>query len=394
VRHIEVTRLPRRAVHAVLARIRTGQLTVVEDGRRTTFGRGTPAAIVVIRSPRAWPALLRGGLGVAEAYVAGHWDTPDLAATIQVAARNMGPIDAVRRRVRPLFAVAQRLRGAMRRNTSRRSRRDIAAHYDLGNRLFELMLDPTMTYSCAVFERRDSTLEEAQRAKLDRVCAKLALGPDDHVLEIGTGWGGLAVHAAATTGCRVTTTTLSAEQHRAAVERVRAAGLEDRVTVLLQDYRELTGSYDKLVSVEMIEAVGWRDFGTFFARCAALLRSGGLMLLQVITVDDRLYEIEKTSRTFIRTMIFPHGCLPSLAVIRAEVARRTDLRILDLEDLTAHYGETLRRWRANVEAAAGRLRELGYDERFQRLWRLYLCWCEAGFETRRIGDVQVLLAKP
>jgi cyclopropane-fatty-acyl-phospholipid synthase len=384
----------RRAMRALLARMTTGRLTLVEGGRRDTFGRGTPQATVVVRDPRAWPALLRGGRGLAESYVDGWWDSPDLPAVIELAARNLEPIDRVRRRVSPVVEPLRRLRGALTPSTLQRAREDISAHYDLGNGLFELMLDPTMMYSGAVFERRESTLEEAQQAKLDRICAKLALGPRDHVLEIGTGWGGFAVHAATTTGCRVTTTTISREQHHAAVARVREAGVEDRVTVLLEDYRELEGRFDKLVSLEMIEAVGWRGFGTFFARCSELLEPGGAMALQAITVDDRLYDVEKASRTFIRTHVFPNGCLPSIEVMAREVARRSDMRIVDLEDITPHYAETLRRWRANVEAAADRLRELGYDERFQRLWRLYLCWCEAGFEERRIGNVQVVLGKP
>jgi cyclopropane-fatty-acyl-phospholipid synthase len=192
----------------------------------------------------------------------------------------------------------------------------------------------------------------------------------------------------------VTTTTISREQHTLAVQRVREAGLEDLVTVLLRDYRELDGRYDKLVSLEMIEAVGWRDFGTFFERCSELLVPEGAMFLQAITVDDRLFDLEKASRTFIRTYVFPNGCLPSLAVIADATARRSDLRMVDLEDITPHYAETLRRWRANVEASAAELHTLGYDERFQRLWRLYLCWCEAGFEERRIGNVQLVLAKP
>jgi cyclopropane-fatty-acyl-phospholipid synthase len=326
--------------------------------------------------------------------VDGWWDSPDLPAVIELAARNMAPIDDVRRRVSPALEPLRRIRGWLEPSTPRRSRQDIAAHYDLGNGLFELMLDETMMYSGAVFEGRETSLADAQRAKLERICTKLDLGPRDHVLEIGTGWGAFAVHAAATTGCRVTTTTISREQHHEAEARVRAAGLEDRVTVLLQDYRELEGRFDKLVSLEMIEAVGWRDFGTFFARCAELLETDGAMALQAITIDDRLYDVEKASRSFIRTHVFPNGCLPSIEVITRETARRSDLRMVDLEDITPHYAETLRRWRANVEQHAGELARLGYDERFQRLWRLYLCWCEAGFEERRIGNVQVVLGKP
>ncbi len=384
----------RRAVLALLARIHSGRLTVCEGGRRHVFGSGTPQATVVVRSPRAWTAALRGSRGLAEAYAAGEWDSPDLTAVIRVAARNLGGLDRLRRRLAPLLAPWQRARGLVERNTPARSRRDIAAHYDLGNDLFELMLDPTMMYSAALFARRDMTLEEASRAKLDRICDKLDLGPGDDVVEIGTGWGGFAIHAAATRGCHVTTTTLSREQRALALERVRDAGLSDRVSILLQDYRELTGAYDKLVSIEMIEAVGWKDFGTFFGRCASLLRPEGAMALQAITIDDRLYEAEKATRSFMKTLIFPHGCLPSVEVLARSVSRHGDLRVVDLEDITAHYPETLRHWRANVEAAGDRLAQLGYDERFQRLWRLYLCFCEAGFAERRIGDVQLVLAKP
>ena len=226
------------------------------------------------------------------------------------------------------------------------------------------------------------------------MCRQLELRADDHVLEIGTGWGGFAVHAAVTRGCRVSTTTISREQFDHACARVRAAGVEDLVTVLCEDYRDLRGSYDKLVSIEMIEAVGYRDFGTFFGRCSDLLADDGRMLLQAIVIDDRAYEVEKASPSFIRTHIFPDGCLPSLEVIARCLARHTDMRTVGLDDLTPHYPETLRRWRANFEAAAGRLQDLGYDERFRRLWRMYLAYCEAGFAERRIGVVQMLLAKP
>jgi cyclopropane-fatty-acyl-phospholipid synthase len=288
----------------------------------------------------------------------------------------------------------QRLARRLVRNTPARSRRQIAAHYDLGNDLFELMLDETMLYSCALFSAPQMTLADAQQAKLDRVCQKLGLSSDHHVLEIGTGWGAFAIHAASRYGCRVTTTTISAEQHRYVQARVRAAGLADRVEVLLKDYRELEGSYDRLVSIEMIEAVGWQYFGRFFARCSDLLRPDGAMLLQAITIDDRAYDVQKGSRTFINTYIFPGGCLPSQAVIARSLARLTDLRMVHLEDITPHYVETLRRWRANFLARADTVAKLGYDERFRRLWELYLCYCEAGFSERRIGDVQLLLAKP
>jgi cyclopropane-fatty-acyl-phospholipid synthase len=387
-------RMARAIVLSLMRRIEIGRLTVVEDGRRTAFGRGAPEATVCVQSPGAWTALLRGSRGLAESYRDGLWDTPDLTAVIRVAARNVEGLDAVRRRLTPLREPLQRGRAAFRRNTPRRSRKDISAHYDLGNDLFGLMLDPTMMYSSAVFDEPGMTLEEASVAKLERICDKLRLGPEDHVLEIGTGWGGFAVHAASTRGCRVTTTTISREQRDHAVARVRELGLEDRVTVLLDDYRDLTGQYDKLVSIEMIEAVGWKDFDTFFGVCSDRLAADGSMLLQAIVMDDRAYQVERASKSFIRTLIFPNGCLPSREVIARCVARDTDLHAVHLEDLTPHYAETLKRWRRNFDGAEAELEALGYDERFRRLWRMYLAYCEAGFAERRIGLIQTVLAKP
>jgi cyclopropane-fatty-acyl-phospholipid synthase len=382
------------AASALLRQIRVGSLTVVDGQRRQRFGDGVPAATIHVHDPGFWRMLMRGSRGLAESYARGWWESPDLVAVIRLAARNAVLIDRVRAATAPLWTPHQRLRALRRRRTRRRSRQDIAAHYDLGNRLFEHMLDPTMMYSCALFERPGMTLEEASVAKLERVCARLELGPADHVLEIGTGWGGFAVHAAATRGCRVTTTTISREQHDYAVDKVRRAGLERQVTVLMRDYRDLRGTYDKLVSIEMIEAVGWQQIGRFFARCAGLLSTHGAMLLQAITIDDRAYQVEKASRSFIKEYIFPGGCLPSMEVIMRQLARRTDLQPVGLEDITASYVETLRRWRHNFTTNGSELERLGYDERFQRIWTLYLAYCEAGFAERRICDVQLLLAKP
>ncbi len=384
----------RVAASCLLRQIRVGSLTVVEGRRRRKFGAGPPSATIHIRSPRFWRALMRGSRGLAESYSKGIWDSPDLVAVIRLAARNAGLIDRVRAYTVPFWSPMQRVRSLLNRSTRTRSRRDIAAHYDLGNELFARMLDPTMMYSCALFEHDQMTLEQASIAKLERVCEQLELGPDDHVLEIGTGWGGFALHAAATRGCQVTTTTISREQHDHAVERIRRAGLGDKVRVIMRDYRDLRGSYDKLVSIEMIEAVGWQHIGTFFAKCSELLSSHGAMLLQAITIDDRAYEVEKASKSFIKTYIFPGGCLPSMEVISRHVARRTDLQAVGLEDITASYVETLRRWRHNFAAHTGELAALGYDEPFRRMWTLYLAYCEAGFAERRICDVQLLLAKP
>ena len=390
-------RVARAIVHRLLRLARDGVLELREPGRPPVrFGaldRADPLrAVLEVHSPAFYPALLRGSVGLAEAHMDGLWSSPDLVALVRLGARNGEALDRPRRWLRPLIAPARAVSRA--RNTIHRSRRQIAAHYDLGNDLFALFLDERMMYSSAVFPNAGATLEEAALHKLELVCRKLDLGPGDHLLEIGTGWGGLAVHAATHYGCRVTTTTISREQHDHAVAAVRAAGLEDRVTVLLRDYRELEGSYDKLVSIEMIEAVGWKDFGTFFARCSDLLAPNGLMLLQAITIDDRAYHVEKGNRSFIATYIFPGGCLPSSEIIARCVARRTDLHAVGLQDITADYAETLRHWRRRFLARLDDVAALGYDERFRRLWNLYLAYCEAGFRERRIRDVQLLLAKP
>jgi len=384
----------RHAASTLLAQIRIGSLTVVEGGQRHTFGTGHPAATIEVHSPVFWRMLMKGSRGLAESYRDGVWDSPDLVAVIRLAARNAVLIDCVRSLTAPLWAPHQRVRAAVNRRTRQRSQRDIAHHYDIGNELFTRMLDPTMMYSCAVFEEEGLTLEEASVAKLELVCERLELGPDDDVLEIGTGWGGFAIHAAATRGCHVTTTTISREQYDYAVARIEEAGLSDRITVLMRDYRDLTGRYDKLVSIEMIEAVGWQHIGKFFAKCSELLTPHGAMLLQAITIDDRAYEVEKASKSFIKEYIFPGGCLPSMEIITRHVARQTDLQTVGLQDITDSYVETLRRWRANFAAHADDLAAMGYDEYFQRLWTLYLAYCEGGFAERRICDVQLLLAKP
>jgi cyclopropane-fatty-acyl-phospholipid synthase len=418
-----MNRLARSIVLRLLRKIHGGELTIVEGSRRLSFGDTraaplgeTPAALlgdtpaathsvrplqvtVQVRSPRFYRALLRGSVGLCESYMDGLWECSDLVALTRLAALNVRALDNLRRVLAPVLIPTQRWLRWLRRNTVTRSRRQIAAHYDLGNELFGLFLDPTMMYSCAIFDSPQATLEQASLSKLERICAKLDLRPGDHVLEIGTGWGGFAVYAAERFGCRVTTTTISREQHAYATERVRAAGLQQRVTVLLEDYRDRSkigqhGSYDKLVSIEMIEAVGWQNFPTYFRRCSELLRDDGAMLLQAIVIDDRAYQVEKAGKSFINTYIFPGGCLPSLEVISRQVARVTDFRQVHLEDITAHYATTLALWRKRFLAASARLGDLGYDERFRRLWELYLCYCEGGFRERRIQDVQLLLAKP
>ncbi len=395
--------MSRWIVLRALARVRGGTLSIVErDGTRLDLGEQIGEGIgerplqatLHVHSLRFYRSMLRGSVGLCESYMDGAWDCTDLVALTRIAALNAGTLDRWRRALAPVLIPVQRWGRWLARNTPTRSRRRIAAHYDLGNELFALFLDPTMMYSCATFDSPAATLEQASVAKLDRVCAKLALRPEDHVLEIGTGWGGFAVYAAARYGCRVTTTTISDEQHAYASARVKAAGLEDRVTVLREDYRALRGSFDKLVSIEMIEAVGWQYFSTFFRCCSELVAEDGAMLLQAIVIDDRAYEVEKAGKSFINTYIFPGGCLPSLEVISRSLARVTDFRQVHLEDITSHYATTLAHWRERFLDATERLSELGYDERFRRLWELYLSYCEGGFRERRIQDVQLLLAKP
>ncbi len=388
--------LARRFFFRLLSGIRDERIEIFERGRRYSFGSPDAKlhAQVTVRSPHVYRQVLRGSTGLAQTYVEGAWEADDLVALVRIAARNMGPLDRARHAWRHVLRTGQHLADMVPHNDPESSRENIAAHYDLGNTLFSLFLDPTMMYSCALFESAEMSLEDAQLAKLERICKRLELGPEDHLLEIGTGWGAMAVHAASRYGCRVTTTTISKEQHDMAVDRVRAAGLEDRVDVLLEDYRVLEGTYSKLVSIEMIEAVGWQYFDTYFERCSELLEPDGLMFLQAITIDDRAYEGEKASKSFINTQIFPGGCLPSLEVIHRCLAGRTDMRTVWLDDVTAHYGETVARWRETFLSSAERAEALGYDLGFRRMWELYLSYVEAGFLERRIGDVQMVFAKP
>jgi cyclopropane-fatty-acyl-phospholipid synthase len=389
-------RLARLALTKVLRRVRSGRIEVVERRRRHSFGPAEAdlRATVTIRDPAAWSAPLRGSVGLGESYVEGDWETDDLVSLLRIGARELASLDGVRGLIARPRGWLHRIRRLVPENTHAGARKHIAAHYDLGNELFSAFLDERMIYSCAWFPHPEASLEDAQLAKLERICRRLRLRPDDHLLEIGTGWGGLAIHAAGSYGCRVTTTTISREQHALATERVRQAGLGDRVEVLLEDYRDLRGSYDKLVSIEMIEAVGWQYFDEFFRRCSDLLTPGGLMFLQAITIDDRLYEVDKAARTFANTHIFPGGCLPSAGLIGDCISRVTDLRPIWMEDQSAHYALTLAAWRQRFLAAWDRLSTLGFDGRFRRLWVFYLSSSEAGFRERRLGDVQALYAKP
>ncbi len=387
--------LAERTLRARLAGLEHGRLTLVDGARRDTYGQASPRcalqATVQVRGRRFYSEVAFGGsVGAGESFMAGDWTVDDLTALVRILLVNRGLLDGLDSGWSRLAEPARRLLHAAARNTREGSRRNIAAHYDIGNDFFELFLDPTMMYSCAVYEREDMTLEQAQIAKLDRICRKLELKPTDHLLEIGTGWGALALHAARHYGCRVTTT-ISREQHARARERIDAAGLADRITLRLDDYRDLDGRYDKLVSVEMIEAVGHQYFDTFFRRCSELLVPGGTMLLQAITIDDRQYAAARDSVDFIKRHIFPGCCIPSVTALAQSAARASTLRIVDLEDIGPHYATTLAAWRRNLFAHAEQVRARGYPEALLRMWHFYLSYCEGGFAERALGDVQIVL---
>lgn len=391
--------LAERGLRRRLDDLAHGELTLLDGRRSRTYGRRTTscplAATVRVHDPRFYSEIAFGGsLGAGEAYMHGYWSADDVATVTRVLLRNRDVLDGIDSGLGRLTAPFQRALHALARNTRNGSRRNIAAHYDLGNNLFELMLDPTMMYSSAIFEREDMTLEEASTAKLDRICRRLDLKPTDHVMEIGTGWGGFALHAAGRYGCRVTTTTISREQHAFARARIDAAGLGDRVTLLLKDYRDLEGQFDKLVSIEMIEAVGHQYYDAFFAKCGTLLKDDGAMLLQAITIADQQYRSARDSVDFIKRHIFPGCCIPCVSVLTDSIARASDMRVSHLEDIGLDYAKTLRLWRLNFMSSLDRVRGLGYPETFIRMWEFYLAYCEGGFAESALGDVQILLAKP
>ena len=379
-----------------LARIAHGSLRLVDGATTRDFG-GTapgPVASIEIRDPAFYSELAWGGsVGAAESYMLGHWNTPDLTALMRLMLVNRDALDSLEGGLARLSAPLRLAAHWLHRNSRSGSRRNISAHYDLGNDFFRLMLDETMMYSCALYERPDMTLAEASRAKLDLVCRKLDLGPSSHVLEIGTGWGGFAMHAAANFGCRVTTTTISPSQYELARERIRAAGLDGRVHVLLEDYRDLRGRYDRLVSIEMIEAIGHRQFPTFFRHAGNLLERDGRMVLQSITIADVNYARARDEVDFIKRYIFPGCCIPSVGALTQAMVEASDLRLVHLEDIGPHYATTLAAWRRNFHASLDAVRAQGYPDTFIRMWEYYLCYCEAGFVERALGDVHMVMTR-
>lgn len=394
-----IDRLARQLLFGKLEKIRRGQITIVDKGQFHTFGKSTDAfplkATIRVNHPRFYTCIALGGsIGAGEAYMDALWSTDDLTTVIRIIIQNQSVFEEMEKGWARLSVPLHRIYHALRRNTLQGSQANIMAHYDLGNDFYSLFLDETMTYSCGIFEHDQSSMEAASLAKYRRICQKLQLTGKDHVAEIGSGWGGFAVFAARHYGCRVTTTTISRQQYEMAFEQIRHAGLSDKITLLHEDYRHIEGLYDKLVSIEMIEAVGHQYLDTFFATCSRLLRNDGMMALQAITIRDQLYEQHKNSVDFIKRYIFPGGCIPSITAMTSSIAHATDLKLFHLEDITPHYIMTLKKWRERFFSNIEKVRALKFPENFIRMWEFYLCLCEAGFAERYIGNIQMLLTKP
>lgn len=398
--HLLSTNFARSTLLKILDRLAIGTLTIYDGEDTLRFGdfeqpAGLPHAQVRVHSREVYRRVLMGGaMGSGESYILGHWSSPDLAEVIRLFTANMSVLQSMDEQKSLPTRIALKLAHLLKNNTLNGSRKNISAHYDLGNDFFELFLDSTMMYSAAVFPEPQASLETASEHKLDLLCQQLDLQPEDHLLEIGTGWGGMAVHAARNYGCRVTTTTISREQYEYSVQRVRREGLDQQVTVLCEDYRDLTGQYDKLVSVEMIEAVGHQFYQNYFSKCSSLLKPQGLMVIQAITIADQRYERAKRSVDFIQRYIFPGGCLPSVAVIGQHIAEDTDMQVTHLRDITEHYADTLAIWRERFFKRLDAVKAQGFDDEFVRMWDFYLCYCEGGFRERVISTVQLTFAKP
>ena len=392
-------RLSREAMFRVFGKIEVGSLTLYEGTQVFHFGLpggpGEPQAEVHIHNASVYGQMLSGGsIGAGEAYIKALWSSPKLVEVTRLFSANMVALDSLEATQSWVLKLALKIAHRLNRNTRAGSKDNITAHYDLGNEFFHLFLDPTMMYSSAIFSDTTMTLEAASEAKLDEICRQLELNGDDHLLEIGTGWGGMAIHAAKYYGCRVTTTTISVEQYDYACARVKKEGLEGQITLLCEDYRSLTGEYDKLVSIEMIEAVGHEFYKNYFEKCTKLLKNSGKMVIQAITIADQRYKEARDSVDYIKRYIFPGGCLPSVAVIADHVANDTDLQIVHLRDITEDYAITLAHWRERFLGALDAVEKMGFDQEFIRMWDFYLCYCEGGFRERIISTVQLALAKP
>lgn len=375
-------------------RWRVGTLDVVEpDGRRWTAGRGEPIATLEVHDFDFFPAILMGGeIGVGDAYVDELWDCDDLAGLLEIGIRNREGLRLNRSVLAQPLGVSRRLWRLSRRNSRSGSRRNIAAHYDLSNDFFRLWLDETLTYSCALFRSADESLADAQVNKLEAICQKALLAPGQRVLEIGCGWGSFALHAAKEHGVFVTALTISEAQRALASQRVDAAGLAGQVTVQSEDYRDARGQFDRIVSIEMLEAVGLDHLGTFFRTCERLLRPGGVMVVQTIAVPDRMFAAQRDGVNWIQLRVFPGSALPSIGAIERAVSR-TSFQIRDVADIGSHYPETLRCWRETFQARETAVHALGFNRRFIRTWEYYLASCEASFRAQNTLDLQIVFER-
>lgn len=394
-----IDQIARKAVMARFEKISRGRIRIVDSSGEMVFGNSHHqdglAVDIQVYDQRFYSDIAFGGtVAAGEAYMQGFWSCSDLTTLVRIMVCNRPVMEAVEGSLSRFKAPLLRIGHWLNRNTQSGSRRNIEAHYDLGNEMFELFLDPTMMYSSAYYPKAESTLEEASVAKLQRICDKLQLSANDHVIEIGTGWGGFAIYAATHYGCKVTTTTISKEQYAMAEQRVAAAGLEDKITLLLEDYRNLSGQYDKLVSIEMIEAVGHQYLDTYFAKCSSLLKPEGIMLIQAITIADQHYDNAISSVDFIQRFIFPGGFIPSVSAISNSVKQSTDMRLFHLEDIGPHYATTLRHWRERFFENIDKVKALGYSDQFIRMWEFYLCYSEGGFLERVLGDAHLVFIKP
>jgi len=391
-------RICRSALFNRLQKLHSGQIIVQEGTQKTQFGNRADSGFSAVIEIHDWEAYrsiaLNGSVGAGESYMTGDWSSNDLTMLIRILARNKDVVDNIDSGLANLGKIALQAFHFLNRNTEKGSRRNIAAHYDLGNEMFELFLDPTMMYSSGIFPSENAGIEEASLFKLERICQKLQLTADDHLVEIGTGWGSMAIYAASHYSCRVTTTTISDEQYAWAESCIKQQGLEDRITLLKQDYRTLQGEFDKLVSIEMIEAVGYQYLDTYIATCSRLLKDDGIGLIQAITIDDQRYEQAKKEVDFIKRYIFPGSFIPCVTAINQALTRASDMKLIHMEDITPHYARTLKHWRERFLDNQQAIKALGYDDTFIRLWDFYFAYCEGGFAERVIGDVQLVFAKP
>lgn len=394
----------RGIVFRCLDKLEIGSLTIIEsfntdlESRSARFGQTEPGeltATIEVKHPAFYRRLLRGGsIAAGESYMDGWWDSPDLTRLMELISRNLGMLDRIETQSSRATRLIYRLKHWMKRNTLENSRRNIHAHYDIGNDLYQTFLDESMLYSSGVFEQHSDTLEQAQMNKMERLCQQLQLTANDHVVEIGTGWGSMAIYMAQTYGCRVTTTTISDEQYDYARQKVRQHGLDDRITLLKQDYRLLEGQFDKLVSIEMIEAVGKQFLNAYLQKCQSLLKPGGRMAIQAITIADQRYDYYSNHVDFIQAYIFPGGFLPSVTALVSAATAHSDLVLRDLFDIGTDYAQTLKEWHRRFNLAENQVRRLGYDERFIRMWRYYLSYCEGGFLARNISTVHMTFQRP